>query len=1595
MKHRLSARYLSLLMALIMMFSLFPTTVFAAGSSVDVEIIVASYVDDEWEILYPEGESAAVTITSEDGTPTLTDAINQLDSDAEISPYQMDSFFDLESDWVGFSDIWWCFIDDSEEFDYGTELEVGNKIIFAYYDMMEADDPDWDELSALLSDGADPGTPQPNTITVSVIAAIESYDGWVILYPETAEDTQVTVSYEGDNPTALDVVMALDSSVNAGNLTSNRPTTFLGYARNSNGYANWTARKLSGGSYSNMNNYTTSTVSDNDSVIIYLPFASGSVGAPTWVSLEPLITTPNPVYTPEQRLSNLLAAELAFDKIKGTNIAADNITANLSSLPGYLDGSSTSFANVRLSWTSSNTMYMSNSGTLQLRPKPGEAPVEITMTANAIIGGSYVAAKYGDNPNLPQDITINLTIQPFTELELEGKTAEKADVEQAMADFAFRYLSNESCEADNILRNIWLNTSSLGGVSGVNAVWTSSDTNVIRINSAQGLVTRPAVGESDATVMLTVTAYKNQYSDSKTFTVKVPAVTQTELDAANAELDAVAAALTFNVIKNANASAEAVRTGLQMVYRGLSYPAEITWGGNSGYEGVEITWATSDSAVIASYGTVTRPTADKSAVLTATLKLFHLEAHVEPRTVEIPIIVRKLSHSANVASITASPSMGLVFNATTKSYNLTAPAIADSVTVTVTTEESGTLITSGGNSGYGVLTFGTPLTAGPDVITINTTGLDTSTNTDSYTLNITRATPQGNDAAVSDLLEALSAHYAGTEDDWAAMSMAAYGSPGAAAGKTIVENAREAFINGGTTDIQRKIIALTALGVDAADVYAGDLFVDDYLNFVAKVGANYSVLQATEAIFGLIALDSGEYDDSGLTLGREEYIDYLLTNKLTPAAGQAAWSIAAGNTTPNIDVTAMALAALASYYLDSTLYPAKSAEITTAVNGAVAYLSALQNNLGHYENSNSTAMVIIGIAALGIDPDSGTGDFAKNGNSLIDGLLEFKTSSNRFGYDDNMTVSAMSTEQAFRALLAYRGFRYLNNNAYNVYYFGAQSGDGTELTGENNPDNEAPDPSAPKSIRVRVENLKTGETLIPETEVSLAGTHLAALKAALEENGYNPDTALSGSSFITSILGVSSGAQTGWMYTLNGVVPSTMLTETMVAQGDVLVMFYLDYGAAYNEAFYVTKLDSTSKSISAGESITFTLTGSLVDIWSMAENPYEPMVGAKVYAYNSSGSTVAEGITAADGTATLTFADAGSYTVSAIREGANNANDLVPPLCAVTVSNATNPGTNPGGNFTVYFTLKGLNSSNNEETWINRKSLTNIEAGTSVSDVIIKALGGTGYTQVGAAGGYVKSVTTPDGITLSEKQAGMPNSGWIYSVNSQFPTRGMEAYIVKSGDHIVLSFTKDYTQEPGLSNRPGDDSGVVETWVNPFADVNESDWFYGDVEYAVTNGLFNGTSDNGFSPNAPMTRGMMVTVLWRMAGEPAAKVENPFSDLTQDWYRNAVIWAAENNIVQGYGGGYFRPDDNITRQDAAVILARHMEYAEIEVSVTQEYREFGDEDRISDYAKSAIQLMNKLEIVNGIGNNFIDPTGNATRAQVAAMLRRFIEKVVG
>lgn len=411
-----------------------------------------------------------------------------------------------------------------------------------------------------------------------------------------------------------------------------------------------------------------------------------------------------------------------------------------------------------------------------------------------------------------------------------------------------------------------------------------------------------------------------------------------------------------------------------------------------------------------------------------------------------------------------------------------------------------------------------------------------------------------------------------------------------------------------------------------------------------------------------------------------------------------------------------------------------------------------------------------------------------------------------------------------------------------------------------------------------------------------------------------------------------------------------------------------------------------------------------------------------------------------DGQVTLSFAAAGSYVLSAIGD---EYTDIVSPWLPVTVTAA--PKSNDAGVRSV--TVADIEAAAGE----NNTYTVTVPYGTDVTaDSFVIVTSDSGAT-VGALthDGNVWSftITAEDGVTsrtytvtVSFTEAPKSNDAGVRSitvagVNAKTSVNNEYTVTVPYGTNVTASSfviitnharatvgalthiknvwyftvtaedgvtTASYTVtvttaalptpiKPAVDNtKPASDSKPK----LPFTDVSTSDWFYSDVMFVYENGLFSGTDSRSFSPNASMTRAMLVTVLYRLEGEPAGTGSSSFSDVRSgSYYEKAVAWAAANGIVTGTGSTSFSPDAKVTREQLAAILYRYAQYKKLDTDAGAKLDSFSDAGNVSGYASEALSWAVSEGLINGASGRLM-PKGDATRAQVAAILHRFVENVM-
>ena len=223
----------------------------------------------------------------------------------------------------------------------------------------------------------------------------------------------------------------------------------------------------------------------------------------------------------------------------------------------------------------------------------------------------------------------------------------------------------------------------------------------------------------------------------------------------------------------------------------------------------------------------------------------------------------------------------------------------------------------------------------------------------------------------------------------------------------------------------------------------------------------------------------------------------------------------------------------------------------------------------------------------------------------------------------------------------------------------------------------------------------------------------------------------------------------------------------------------------------------------------------------------------------------------------------------------------------------------------------------------------------------------------------------------------------------------------KNGDTVKVTDRGDgkYTFTMPNSKVSVDVTFVPEKqWTNPFVDVAEDAWYYDAVRYVNENSLMAGTSASTFEPDLTTTRGMIVTILYRLEGSP--NIENeiwgyPFKDVDVNaYYATAVYWARMNGIVAGYSDELFGPNDTITREQMAAILYRYAQYKGCDTTAKADLSKFADAAQVGSYAVEAIRWANAEGLVSGTSDTTLTPGGSATRAQAAVILTRFCQNIV-
>ena len=405
------------------------------------------------------------------------------------------------------------------------------------------------------------------------------------------------------------------------------------------------------------------------------------------------------------------------------------------------------------------------------------------------------------------------------------------------------------------------------------------------------------------------------------------------------------------------------------------------------------------------------------------------------------------------------------------------------------------------------------------------------------------------------VMDTIAAANTARSDDWWVMDMGAYAKAYPDKGVALTETARQNYINLAITGIQsdkatdttydKAILALTANGVDVTKLYPTNsntpISAIALLNKAAKSTSPWS------APYTLAAYNQADF------AGTERYEQQLVNALLQAQQDDGSW-----DEWGTIDTTANCIAGLAFY--------AKDSKVKAAIDKGVAYLATQLQDGGVYDggygaNANSTAMVIIALAAAGVDP-ANDARFTKNGISVVEGLMSFALKNNSgFGYTDNVTYSDLATEQGFRALIALAQFK-ATGKAFNIYDFSAVKTQPSHATGAGETETPEQPPETEDKITVTVTISTPGGTWLSKSvKLNKGSTVYHAFIAALEGSGISQVGAANG--YVRSMTkdGVTygeftSGPNSGWLYKVNGSLPSVPLTQKAVNNGDYVLWYY-------------------------------------------------------------------------------------------------------------------------------------------------------------------------------------------------------------------------------------------------------------------------------------------------------------------------------------------------------------------------------------------------------------------------------------------------------
>ncbi len=458
----------------------------------------------------------------------------------------------------------------------------------------------------------------------------------------------------------------------------------------------------------------------------------------------------------------------------------------------------------------------------------------------------------------------------------------------------------------------------------------------------------------------------------------------------------------------------------------------------------------------------------------------------------------------------------------------------------------------------------------------------------------------------------------------------------------------------------------------------------------------------------------------------------------------------------------------------------------------------------------------------------------------------------------------------------------------------------------------------------------------------------------------------------------SNGPNSGWMYRVNDIIVGRGYADQILKRNDSVLWFYTDdytKETGYEGPWNPSNTSSSDKS-STTLSPPVTAKDGAASVAISASDMTSAIADAKKN--DSKAIVIAPEIT---GTAKKVSVDIPKNSLSSVTAETKADLTVRTPVGNMTIPNnvlSSIAGQASGSNVTV-----SLESVNKE------KALTAEQKAAVGDDPVYDVSIMSGGKNISSFGGGSITVSLPYTLKDGEDPSGVT----VWYLNDKGELERMKCTYDKATG--LATFTTDHLSYYVV--------GWSEAWTNPFTDVKDTDWFYGAVEFAVRNGLFNGTAATTFSPDSQMTRAMLVTVLYRLEGSPAgtggtatAAGSGSFTDVKDgQWYTDAVTWASANGIAAGMGNGLFGTDSNVTREQLATILYNYANYKGYDIAITAAagIDSFDDAPAVSAWAQTPVKWANGEKLITGRTADTLAPGGSASRAEVATILQRFVQGV--